>query len=256
MKGPQPKALASSKAKPATAAGGANKLKRNLPETNEKNSNCQASESNKRVRQDPNELPPLPDDFLNFFDEKDKAWKDDPAQHDGRVRSKPHVEGNWATVVYVSFLPSAELEDLVEQIRTKLGKRLYPQHTLTPIYEDLLHISLSRTAFLKVFQIDRFVELLGEKVSQLQRFHVTFNGFSQYLNDDETRSFLGADVEQGKDQVPKFHASIASAPTVAITPKMAKKINKEFEAGLKDIMVPITGVQCKIGNKSYSWQFK
>ena len=47
------------------------------------------------------ELLPLPDDIKNLYKEKENLVVDDPTQHDGRIRSFPHLEGNWATHVFI-----------------------------------------------------------------------------------------------------------------------------------------------------------
>ena len=61
-------------------------------------------ESRKRKRIDPatTELPPLPSSFLDLYATNSRAGtNDDPSLHGGRLRTIPHVEGNWPTHVYI-----------------------------------------------------------------------------------------------------------------------------------------------------------
>ncbi|KAI8838980.1 hypothetical protein BC829DRAFT_404141 [Chytridium lagenaria] len=66
-----------------------------------------------------------------------------------------------------------------------------------PLVEGDLHISLSRTLFLKEFQLDRFLELLKTQLSKSKQFGFSFSKLSKYENDEKTRSFLALDVGEG-----------------------------------------------------------
>ena len=41
----------------------------------------------------------LPSSIKSLF--QDKAKEDNPADHQGRTRSFPHVRGNWASYIYI-----------------------------------------------------------------------------------------------------------------------------------------------------------
>ena len=67
--------------------------------------------------------------------------------------------------------------------------------------EDL-HISLSRTVYLKVFQIDRFIASLFKSLHTSEPFRFSFqNAPSSFVNDERTRSFLGLEVARGHRKV-------------------------------------------------------
>ena len=47
-------------------------------------------------------LPPLPSNFHDLYTSSSRAAiSDDPSLHDGRRRIAPHMEGNWATHIYL-----------------------------------------------------------------------------------------------------------------------------------------------------------
>jgi U6 snRNA phosphodiesterase len=77
----------------------------------------------KRKRNDPKEkpdLPPLPASFHDLYSTNTRvSTRDDPSLHGGRKRSIPHVEGNWATHVY---------------LECKANSTLITNHHLFPIY--------------------------------------------------------------------------------------------------------------------------
>ncbi|RUS21339.1 SNF2 family N-terminal domain-containing protein [Endogone sp. FLAS-F59071] len=137
-------------------------------------------------------LPSLPDAFLELY--PDKCGKsDDPSIHQGRLRSTPHVLGNWATHVYVEISVNSDLRDLLTKIiTTAQGSHSYNDEnsTIHPLFSDRaindgdgfhsegnllpssikLHISLSRCIFLKEFQLNRFTELLRGALEGRKRY--------------------------------------------------------------------------------------
>lgn len=90
---------------------------------------------------------------------------DDPALHQGRVRTVPHVEGQYATYIYVPLVlhPTDALYTLVEDALT-LAKVHVPslyaigrqEHGDTEVARWELHISLSHPLFLRAHQREEF----------------------------------------------------------------------------------------------------
>lgn len=83
---------------------------------------------------------------------------DNPALHQGRIRTKPHVEGQFAAHVYVSLIIErrSPLHNLLDEFLNS-AKSLAP--TLTTFWSQEeqikkreLHISLSRPTYLRAHQ--------------------------------------------------------------------------------------------------------
>ena len=96
---------------------------------------------------------------------------DNPALHHGRIRTTPHVEGQFAAHVYVSLPLSrqSELYKLVQEIFLD-AKESVP--TLREIWPDgqrpELHISLSRPIFLRAHQREELKRSV-KNVAHLQK---------------------------------------------------------------------------------------
>ncbi|TPX58003.1 hypothetical protein SpCBS45565_g08103 [Spizellomyces sp. 'palustris'] len=146
-----------------------------------------------------------------------------------RIRQAPFIEGNWPTYVYCScepevesvvvldwqayctatVRPSVNLLDLIGRINQR-ASAMVPTTQFIEFLEGGLHISLSRTVFLKVFQIDRFVNVLTRKLTARLRFSTGFTNITNYTNDDESRSFLGIDVGHGQDELESLVKDVNS----------------------------------------------
>ncbi|XP_066380497.1 uncharacterized protein [Miscanthus floridulus] len=152
-------------------------------------------------------LPPPPLDLLqppNFVDYSAMA-------QGGRVRSFPHVEGNFAVHVYIPVvIPSDARKQLALSMKraASLVPDLYAvdaDYALSELCKDeqklekvLLsrefHVSLGRPVAVQVHQIDSFVAMLRQKFQPQQRYWMEFNKWEHFVNDDCTRSFLSLEV--------------------------------------------------------------
>ncbi|KAG0534891.1 hypothetical protein BDA96_04G319100 [Sorghum bicolor] len=152
-------------------------------------------------------LPPPPLNLLqppNFADYSAMA-------QGGRVRSFPHVEGNYAVHVYIPVvIPSDARKQLALSMKraASLVPDLYAvdaDYALSELCKDehklekmLLsrefHVSLGRPVAIQVHQIDLFIAMLRQKFQPQQRYWMEFNKWEHFVNDDCTRSFLSLEV--------------------------------------------------------------
>ncbi|KAK6262079.1 hypothetical protein QUC31_007895 [Theobroma cacao] len=159
---------------------------------------------------------PLPPPPLSLLDPPNALGSLDYLQtgQPSRVRSFPHVEGNYALHVYIPvYIPSTS--------KKEIGKFLKRVATFVPGLhvvdidvplnilckeEDKLeqvalgrefHISLGRTVPIRVHQIDSIVTILRQKLQFQKRYWIDFNKWEVFVNDDHTRSFLSLEVIRG-----------------------------------------------------------
>ncbi|KAF5351582.1 hypothetical protein D9758_007200 [Tetrapyrgos nigripes] len=174
--------------------------------------------------------------------------KDNPALHQGRIRASPHVDGQWASHIYVAIKLSLR-SGLYGLIKRASDRAREAVPTLRDIW-DLrsssseaqenepqnsleLHISLSKPVFLRAHQREEFKQAIRLLAQRDTAFKLSFTTFSVLVNDEKTRAFLALDVGAGHHELkalvegisptlksfrqkdyysdPKFHASIAWA---------------------------------------------
>ncbi|KZW01529.1 hypothetical protein EXIGLDRAFT_760742 [Exidia glandulosa HHB12029] len=190
-----------------------------------------------RVDQPRKKLPGLPSSIY--------AHVDDPAMHQGRVRTSRHVEGLYPAYVHIviSLADVPELADVVTDA-TRFARGELPALRSTCASEaDIqtevdqgaaeLHISLSRPVFISANQRDSLRAAARRIAAKHRPFRASFSTFSVLTNDERTRTFLALDVGAGFQQLndivqdvnsalramhqdtyyddPRFHASIAWA---------------------------------------------
>ncbi|KIM43234.1 hypothetical protein M413DRAFT_26402 [Hebeloma cylindrosporum] len=164
---------------------------------------------------------------------------DIPALHQGRIRTTPHVEGQFAAHVYVSLaLGRQSLLYKVLQGVLRDAKEAIP--TLRDIWSPVeanappdLHISLSRPIFLRAHQREDLKRAVKNIAKAHKPFVLSFAMLSELINDERTRTFLTIEVgaghlelrslsdaltpvlqairQQGYYANPRFHASFAWA---------------------------------------------
>lgn len=85
---------------------------------------------------------------------------DDPSKHQGRTRTAPHVDGQWAAYVYVPLALRGTLRRVVEHAVDAARREVKGVHTLGGADPDSnsvadvreLHVSLTRPFFLRSHQ--------------------------------------------------------------------------------------------------------
>ncbi|XP_066155113.1 U6 snRNA phosphodiesterase 1 isoform X1 [Euwallacea fornicatus] len=151
----------------------------------------------------------------HFITKNEDEPKDDPALHEGRLRSFAHERGNWATFVYIPFEAKPGLLELCSYI-----KETMPSHLEVKISEDF-HISLTKTVVLKYHWITPFMQSLKEHLGVFRKYLITaransafknvccrfiilLKGIKVYCNEERTRTFIGVQIKSGYDTLLSF----------------------------------------------------
>lgn len=132
------------------------------------------------------------------------APTDNPALHQGRVRSSPHIDGRWACHLYVPVVSeTGEQPGEVLSSAFRSAKAKVP--TLHPIgLEDgrwELHVSLSRPTFLWTHQREEFKNAVRRVAASQRGCTLSLTEFIKLENDDRSRVFLAVQVGAGHEQV-------------------------------------------------------
>lgn len=160
-----------------------------------------------------------------------------------RTRMVPHIKGNWATSVFIPISPNEKLEQEIHHVIEWLETKKMSFELIEP-----LHLSLSKTNFLKEFQIDSFVRLIQKSVVEVNAFRMFLGPLSVFVNESETTLFLSLNVMHSDkktrelltliDQImlsfhlppfyndSRFHVSIALDSVYGKQPVFKKTINK------------------------------
>ncbi|XP_027107271.1 uncharacterized protein [Coffea arabica] len=171
------------------------------------------STSNYNPHQTSTSLPPPPLALLHSpdsFGAFDYLQTEQPT----RVRSFPHVQGNYALHVYIPVhIPSSPRKELVQFLRkvTDLVPGLHAVDIDVPLtsllkddnkFEQVVlgrefHISLGRTVPIRVHQRDSVLTMLRQKLQFQKMYWIDFAKWVVFVNDDFTRSFLSMEVIAG-----------------------------------------------------------
>ncbi|XP_042986658.1 U6 snRNA phosphodiesterase isoform X3 [Carya illinoinensis] len=231
-------------------------------------------------KESPTPLPPPPLFLLNPSNSTPVGTMDClQAGQAARVRSFPHVEGNYALHVYIPVFefdyPVLEREKVVQTI-------LYEDdHKLEQVALGReFHISLGRTVPIRVHQIDSVVAMLRQKLQFQKRYWIDFSKWQVFVNDDHTRTFLSMEVVTGglaeirkqihsvnevyklhnlpefyKDPRPHISLTWALGDISDSLERVVEEEMKRFNVGSslhKRIFTSkFGGIECKIGNKTY-----
>ena len=190
------------------------------------------------------------------------------------VRSVPHIEGNWATHVYIRVPNTTEVLRLahacVNEGRKRLqgvladGKEGLVVNDLTPEDSDASsssedeeggggrggkgehaqHISLSRTVYLRSHLIEPFVADLRKALAWACAFTVGLGGgFGLLVNDERTRSFLTVPVEGGEERLKKLVESVDQV--LAHYRQPAYYSDPSFHLSVASVLGDVTGAWTK-----------
>ncbi|KAI6114277.1 hypothetical protein F5141DRAFT_1187860 [Pisolithus sp. B1] len=187
---------------------------------------------------------------------------DDPTKHQGRIRSFPHVEGQYATYVYVPLIlgPGEALYDLVIDVVSKAKEEVgglwgvgeaeredlqgqRQRHEREDRHKNKnmgrskrrnaeleLHISLSRP------NLSPAVKRIAESVSP---FSASFSTFSELTNDEHTRTFLSMEV--GAGHIEFCHILKLLAPTLRSLRQKEFYADPKFHASIAWALLDSSG---------------
>ncbi|KAL8552399.1 hypothetical protein ACS0TY_001188 [Phlomoides rotata] len=158
--------------------------------------------------------PPLPPPPLSLLQPQHSAGNFDlipQTNLPNRLRSFPHVEGNYAFHVYIPVTipisPRKELALFLKRVASIVNE-LHVVDIDIPLsslikdeqkFEQLVlgrefHVSLGRTVPIRVHQRDSMVAMLRQKLQSHRRYWIDFNKWEVFVNDDCTRTFLSVEV--------------------------------------------------------------
>lgn len=160
--------------------------------------------------------------------------EDDPLKHQGRTRTQPHVDGQFASYIYAPITLDGDLGRLLKTILEDLRCRLPSMHSLVHLAtpDASLHLSLSRPLYLRVHEretIKQAVKQASKESSRYMissrqcrryptfrlRFTISFAAFAILTNDAKTRSFLALEIGAGHAQVCRGVSRLALPLIVA-----------------------------------------
>ncbi|KAI9227229.1 MAG: hypothetical protein DHS80DRAFT_31949 [Piptocephalis tieghemiana] len=135
------------------------------------------------------------------------------ATHQGRVRSFPHIKGNWAIHIHIPVQPSEDMlsveQPLLEHIE-KISGTTHPTLHSSPSSER--SISLARIFTLQIHQIDPFLRQLRQLLQDVEPCSVAFDADPCILaNDTNTRFFLCHRIRHGAHQLSKMVQQVDEA---------------------------------------------
>jgi hypothetical protein len=111
-----------------------------------------------------------------------------------KVRNIPHVEGNFSTFFYITIKQTKKIRKLEDDIIIPLLK----DFTYEKI--DDYHISLSKTFFLKYYQINNFVNDVKKKLANKIKQTILITPKVRYFaNEYNNRNFLALEVHKSKN---------------------------------------------------------
>lgn len=207
---------------------------------------------------------------------------DDPAVHNGRLRAKPHVEGQWSTHIYLEPKASKALVETLENAIAQVTDTLRREHgiavhsMLTGVSKQSqnLHLSLSRPIQLWTGQRGAFSSACLAAMMGVKRFGLSFASFEILTNDELTRSFLVCEVGYGHDKLvpltnafnevlerrhlpkyyaePRFHISIAwwlHDENRTLSSDGLKDLDRSLGEDLRKHVLEATNIKLKIGKE-------
>ncbi|TIA87494.1 hypothetical protein E3P99_03150 [Wallemia hederae] len=169
-----------------------------------------SSDSDQEGVKNQNKNPPqLPAQF------KPNTPNDDPAQHQGRTRSRPFMEGVYWSHVQLSVPLEYTFKSILKEIHNKLHSTYSSLHSLYPSDDDEDgdgYLSLSRPLALRHHQLGTFVGQVKDICKQQTSITISFSNLSVLYNDNKTRAFIVMPVVAGYTELRGLLERIDTGP--------------------------------------------
>ena len=232
-----------------------------------------SEEENLEIEEPPKKKFKLPNPLKSANSNENSEVTDDPALHDFRIRSFPHVRGNWATYAYIQPPKELDFEQLQKELIDILKSKQIEAKTIPNP-----HLSVSKVVTLQHIWIKSFTESFHEKIRKIQPFRISLTPNVQiFVNDDKTRTFFALEIAENSNlqkivklcddtllefkkepfyENPQFHISLVwslgqvSVPIQDLNQAVAKWLENQDQA-----VFEVNSVHCKIGNKFFELEF-
>ncbi|KAJ6511985.1 U6 snRNA phosphodiesterase Usb1 [Mycena vitilis] len=140
---------------------------------------------------------------------------DDPSLHQGRIRTIPHVDGQYATHIYAS-VPLARGSTFFKLLCKILASAKSTVPTLHDFWSSSesktqLHISMSRPIFLRSHQREDMKLAVKRVAEKTLPFTASFAHLSELVNDEGTRIFLALEIGAGHHELTNITTSLVPA---------------------------------------------
>lgn len=149
---------------------------------------------------------------------------DNHTEHQGRIRSFPHVEGQYVAYIYVPLVlgRGEALYNLVTEVVCKARKEVEGLWGIGEVKDNEsdavhtsrctsgcagecnktmgnleLHISLSRPILLRAHQREEVKKAVKRIAHSVSSFDASFATFTEFTNDENTRTFLAMEIGAG-----------------------------------------------------------
>ncbi|KAJ7134338.1 hypothetical protein C8R44DRAFT_770236 [Mycena epipterygia] len=155
------------------------------------------------------------------------AHIDNPSLHQGRIRTTPYVDGQYATHIYAS-VPLERGSVLFKLLCRVIASAKNIAPTLHDFWssrkdcEPELHISLSRPIYLRSHQREDMKRAVRRIAEKSPPFMASFAQISELINDEDTRIFLALEIGAGHNEL--------TALTNSLTPALKAIWQQEFYA--------------------------
>ncbi|KAK6155958.1 hypothetical protein DH2020_010206 [Rehmannia glutinosa] len=164
--------------------------------------------------QSPTPLPPPPLSLLHAPNSPGTSDFSLQINNANRVRSFPHVEGNYALHVYIPVtIPVTQRKEIGMFVKrvASVVRELHVVDIDIPLINLIkdeqkfdqvvlgreFHVSLGRTVPIRVHQRDSMVAMLRQRLQSHRRYWIDFNKWEVFVNDERTRTFLSMEVTTG-----------------------------------------------------------